>query len=475
MSTTSPGSTSPSDPTPTSPPVPERQAWLALTALCAGLFITLMDQALVAVALPSIREDLGASINQTVWVVAVYLLAFAAPILVAGRLGDRLGQRNVYLVGMAVFTASATAAAFAPTIELLITARAIQGLGASLLNPQPLSIIHRVFAFNRRGAAMGMWAAVASSAGLYGPILGGLIVGTAGWRWVFALYIPFGLLAFALVALLVPRLPTGASRIDLVSAVVAVVAVAAVTLTLQQGPDLGWPVWLWAVFAAGLGASALFVWLQLRARRIGREALVPPELFSNRNFARGSFSVFTLGFAVYSMNIPIMLYLQTAQGLSAEVAGLMMIPTAVVSLVAAPYVGRLTDRTAPGVVSTTGFTSMIVAMTLFAAMMIWELPVPWLLIPLVLMGAANAMCWSANSAVSMRGLPSDLVGAGSGVYNTSRQVGAVVGAAALGAVMQIGIATTAFPTAMGLTLVLPAVLLVAGAAAVRGFQPDSPE
>ncbi len=458
----------------TPPPVPERQAWLALTALCAGLFITLMDQALVAVALPSIREDLGASINETVWVVAVYLLAFAAPLLVSGRLGDRFGQRNVYLAGMAVFTVAATAAAFAPTVELLIAARAVQGLGASLLNPQPLSIIHRVFAYNRRGAAMGMWSAVASSSGLFGPILGGLIVGTAGWRWVFALYIPFGLLAFVLVALLVPRLPTGVGRIDLVSAVVAVVAVLAVTLTLQQGPDLGWPLWLWAVLVAGLAASAVFVWLQFRARRFGVDALVPPALFAHRNFALGTFSVFTLGFAVYSMNIPIMLYLQTVQGLSAQVAGLMMIPTAVVSLVAAPFVGRLTDRTAPGVVSTTGFVSMISAMLLFAAMMTRQAPAPWLLVPLVLMGAANAMCWAANSAVSMRSLPSDLVGAGSGVYNTSRQVGAVVGAAALGAVMQVGIAVTDFATAMGLTLVLPAALLVAGALAVMRFRPDVP-
>ena len=455
-------------------PVLERQAWLALTALCAGLFITLMDQALVAVALPSIREDLDASINQTVWVVAVYLLAFAAPLLVSGRLGDRFGQRNVYLAGMAVFTVAATAAAFAPTIELLIAARAVQGVGASLLNPQPLSIIHRVFAYDRRGAAMGMWSAVASSAGLFGPILGGLIVGSAGWRWVFALYIPFGFLAFVLVALLVPRLPTGVGRIDLVSAALAVVAVLAVTLTLQQGPDLGWPLWLWAVVAAGVAAAALFVRRQFHVGRRGLDALVPPALFGHRNFALGSFSVFTLGFAVYSMNIPIMLFLQTSKGLSAEVAGLMMIPTAVVSLVLAPYVGRLTDRTAPGVVSTTGFVSMIAAMLLFAAMMTWQAPVPWLLVPLVLMGAANAMCWAANSAVSMRSLPSDLVGAGSGVYNTSRQVGAVVGAAALGAVMQVGIAHTDFSTAMGLTLVLPALLLLAGATAVRRFQPDSP-
>lgn len=353
-------------------------------------------------------------------------------------------------------------------------ARAVQGLGASLLNPQPLSIIHRVFAYDRRGAAMGMWSAVASSAGLFGPILGGLIVGSAGWRWVFVLYIPFGLLAFILVALLVPRLPTGVGRIDLVSAALAVVAVLAVTLTLQQGPDLGWPLWLWAVVAAGIAAAALFVRRQFHVGRRGLDALVPPVLFGHRNFALGSFSVFTLGFAVYSMNIPIMLFLQTSKGLSAEVAGLMMIPTAVVSLALAPYVGRLTDRTAPGVVSTTGFVSMIAAMLLFAAMMTWQAPVPWLLVPLVLMGAANAMCWAANSAVSMRSLPSDLVGAGSGVYNTSRQVGAVVGAAALGAVMQVGIAHTDFSTAMGLTLVLPALLLLAGATAVRRFQPDSP-
>lgn len=455
-------------------PVPERQAWLALTALCAGLFITLMDQALVAVALPSIREDLDASINQTVWVVAVYLLTFAAPLLVSGRLGDRFGQRNVYLVGMGVFTAAATAAAFAPSIELLILARAVQGLGASLLNPQPLSIIHRVFAWDRRGAAMGLWSAVASSAGLFGPILGGIIVGTAGWRWVFALYVPFGLLAVGLVAFLVPRLGTGVGRVDLVSALFAVVAVLAVTLTLQQGPDLGWPLWLWAILAGGLAASAVFVWLQLRARRLGVDALVPPALFGHRNFALGSFSVFTLGFAVYSMNIPIMLYLQTAEGLTSEVAGLMMIPTAVVSLVLAPIVGRLTDRTAPGMVSTTGFGSMICAMLLFAGMMTLQVPVAWLLVPLVLMGAANAMCWAANSAVSMRDLPSDLVGAGSGVYNTSRQVGAVVGAAALGAVMQVGIENTDFATAMGITLVLPAVILIAGAVAVTRFRAGAP-
>src|SRR5699024_6353579 len=138
---------------------------------------TLLDQSLIAVALPQLREDLDANVNQAVWVSAVYLLTFAVPLLVTGRLGDRFGQRNVYLVGMVIFTLAAAACAFAPTIEVLIAGRAIQGFGASLLNPQPLSVINRIFPRHRRGAAMGVWSAVASSSGLFGPVVGGLLAG----------------------------------------------------------------------------------------------------------------------------------------------------------------------------------------------------------------------------------------------------------------------------------------------------------
>ncbi|GAA4118657.1 MFS transporter [Enteractinococcus coprophilus] len=159
--------------------------WQALGALCVGLFITLMDQSLIAIALPQMTEELDASVNQAVWVSAIYLLTFAVPLLVTGRLGDRFEQRNVYLVGMAIFVLAATACAFAPTIELLIFARAVQGFGAALLNPQPLSVIHRIFPYHQRGAAMGIWSAVASSSGLFGPVVGGFLAGGLGWRWVF--------------------------------------------------------------------------------------------------------------------------------------------------------------------------------------------------------------------------------------------------------------------------------------------------
>lgn len=449
--------------------------WKALGALCVGLFITLLDQSLVAVALPQITEDLDASVNQAVWVSAVYLLTFAVPLLVTGRLGDRFGQRNVYLVGMAIFTLAATACAFAPTIEWLIFARAVQGSGASLLNPQPLSVINRIFPVTKRGAAMGVWSAVASSSGLFGPVVGGLLVGGIGWRWIFFLYIPFGVVAMILVALWVPKLPTKISRIDPLSAALSLIAVLAIVVTLQQGPELGWPPWLFGVLAVGVAALVVFIWLQHRARRLGEDALVPLELFSLHNFRWGAISVSTLGFAVYSVNLPIMLYLQLGAGLSAQTAGFLMLPTAVVSVVMAPILGRLTDRLPPGRISIIGFSSMMCSLSLFVVLISTEVAVGWLIIPMVFQGAANAMCWSANSAISMRQLPPHLVGAGSGVYNTSRQVGAVVGAAALGAMMQINLQFVGFSAAMGLSLVLHVAVLGLGLLAVSRFRQDLPQ
>lgn len=457
---------------PGAPEVSEREAFLALAALCTGLFLTMMDQTLVAVALPRIREDLGASINQVVWVSAIYLLAFAVPLLVAGRLGDRFGQRNVYLTGIALFTIGAVACSLAPTVEILIALRAVQGLGASLANPQPLSVINRIFACNRRGAAMGIWSAVAGSAGLFGPVAGGLLVGTVGWRWTFFLYLPLGLVCIALVALWVPKLPSVASKIDFLSAAVSFIAVLAVVFSVQQGPDLGWPWWLWLFLVSGLVACVLFVCLQKSASQRGTEALVPLELFAYRNFSLGIFSVAMLGFTVYAVNLPIMLYLQDGAGLSAQSAGLLMIPMAAVSILVAPFIGRVTDRVAPGRVSMIGFSSLITSMVLFALFMALEVPATWMLLPLVLLGTANGLSWSPNSTISMRDLPPHLVGAASGVYNTSRQVGAVLGAATLGAVMQIAGRLTEFNLAMASAMLLPVLFLALGLLAVSNFRAE---
>lgn len=444
--------------------------WHALGALCVGLFVTLLDQSFVAVALPDIQRELGASVNQAVWVSAVYLLTFAVPLLVTGRLGDRFGQRTVYLCGMAIFTACAAGCAMAPTIEALIVLRACQGFGASLVNPQPLSVINRVFPADHRGQAMGVWSAVAGSTGMFGPVLGGLIVGAADWRFAFAAYVPLGLVSLLLVSRWVPRLERTAAHIDPVSALVSLVAVLGVVLALQEGPELGWGPELTAVLVVGLAAGVGFVWLQARAGRTGREALMPLELFTNNNFARGALAVATLGFAVYAVHLPIMLYLQQVKGMDPRHAGLMMIPMGVLSVIVAPMAGRLTDRLAPGLISKTGFGFLIAAMCSFAVVMWLQAPVLWTLAPICLLGVANGACWSPNSTISMRGLPEHLVGAGSGVYNTSRQVGAVLGAASLGAVLQVGTGPLGQAGALAVGMLLPVGGLLVGLYAVSGFR-----
>ncbi|MDR7329054.1 DHA2 family efflux MFS transporter permease subunit [Corynebacterium guangdongense] len=450
-------------------PITKRRAWRALFALCVGLFLTLMDQSLVAVSLPRIAEDLGGDLNQTIWVSAVYLLTFAVPLLVTGRLGDHFGQRTVYLVGMIVFVLAALACALAPSMEWLIVFRALQGFGGALINPQPLAIINRVFPYHRRGAAMGVWSAVAGSAGLFGPVLGGLLVGYAEWRWVFAVYVPLGVVSLITVALWVPRLPAARdSRIDLGSALYSLLAVLGVVFALQQGPELGWNVWIWGSLVAGLAVLALFL---RRQRALGDRALMPLRLYRNRNFGNGVLAVFTLGFAVYPVQLPIMLYLQVQLDLPAEQAALALIPMGLVSIIFAPLAGRLTDRMKPGVLSRAGFGALITAMALFAFMFSRGLSLWWVLLPVVLLGLANALVWSPNSTITLRAVPTELAGAGSGVYNTSRQVGAVLGAAASGAVMQmfqplgIGVAT-------GVAMLVPVAGLVIGLLAVGNFTSD---
>ena len=229
--------------------------WPALWALVVGFFMILVDSTIVSVANPAIKAALDPETNNldnVVWVTSAYLLAYAVPLLITGRLGDRFGPKNIYLIGLAIFTLASLACGLSPTLGALIAFRAVQGFGGSLLNPQSLSVINRVFARHRRGAAMGVWSAVAGSAGLFGPVIGGLLAGGVGWRWVFLLYLPLGLVALALVARWVPRLPTGVGRIDLLSAVVSLVAVLGIVFTLQQGPELGWPLWLSAVAVMGV-------------------------------------------------------------------------------------------------------------------------------------------------------------------------------------------------------------------------------
>ena len=453
-----------------SPQITKPQAWRALAALCLGFFMVLMDQTIVAVATPDIMANFDTEFDQVVWVTSIYLLCMVVPLLFTGRLGDRFGQARMFQLGITVFVLAALAASLAPNLALLLIARAVQGLGAAILTPQTMAVINRIFPQDARGPALGVWGAVGSVASLVGPVLGGFIISTFGWRGVFVLHLPLGIAALVLSAMWVPRLPTYARSIDKLSVVVTLVGMSAAVIAIQQGPGLGWPWWTIVLLIAGIALIAWFVRLQATATSRNTEPLVPLPLFKNRNYSLGAFSISTMGFAVASQMLPIMMWFQTGRGLTSAEAGLMMVPMAVAAGLGSPLVGPLADRIKPRLLSVIGFASVIASLVWIAGIMYLDASLFWFVGASALLGVGNAFVWAPNSVTAMRTVDLKYMGAASGVYNTTRQVGAVVGAAAVGAAMQVGAASLGLSQAMAVSLLLPALVMVAGLIAVDCFE-----
>lgn len=250
---------------------PKRDAWRAMFALSLGFFVSLLDQSMIAVALPRIQADLSANVNEVLWVSAIYLLAVVVPLLFTGRLGDVFGQKKMFQCGVSLFGIGALMCALAPNIQILIAARAVQGIGASLQMPQTMAVINRVFARERRGRALGAWGVIGSVASLTGPLLGGFLVGAFGWQAVFWVHMPFVIAAVVLSAIWVPVLQTTSRKIDVLSVFVSFLALTALVFGIQQGPATGWPVWIWALLAFGCLALAGFMCLQATAAARGTE------------------------------------------------------------------------------------------------------------------------------------------------------------------------------------------------------------
>ncbi|WKD61023.1 Multidrug resistance protein stp [Corynebacterium ciconiae DSM 44920] len=437
-----------------------RPQWKALAALCIGFFMILLDQTIVAVATPQLYEQLDATLTQVVWVTSSYLLCFAVPLLVTGRLGDRFGQREVYIVGMAVFTLSSLACGLAQSVHALIIARAVQGIGAALLTPQTMSVINRIFPRDRRGAAMGVWGAVAGLANLAGPLLGGVLVSRFGWQWIFFINVPIGVVSIVLVWAWVPSLDRVARRIDVASVAISMAGVCAFVFAVQQGPALHYAAVVWVLLLFALCCVVAFIVLQRRAARAGRDPLVPLEIFGFRNFSIGAFSIATMGFCVNSMMLPIMMFLQSTHDMDAQAASLLLVPMALVACVLAPITGRMSDRVHPRTMSVIGFGGCVIALGIMTVFMLIDAAPLLMMIPITLFGVTSAFVWAPNSVATMRELTPQLSGAGSGVYNTTRQLGSVIGAAAVGAVLS---------TSEALAMALPMLAMICGLMSVSKY------
>ena len=411
--------------------------WPALWAICLGFFMILVDMTIVTVATPAIIADLDAEVNTVIWVTSAYLLAYAVPVLITGRLGDRFGPKRLYLIGLAVFTLASLWCGLSSTVEMLIVARVLQGLGAAVMTPQTMAVITRTFPQERRGTAMSLWGATAGVATLVGPILGGLLVDGLGWEWIFFVNVPVGVLGLVLAFRLVPRLQTHPHRFDWLGVALSGLGMFLLVFGLQEGHQYDWatiagPLTVWRLIVGGLVVLAVFVWWQARNRR---EPLMPLPLFADRNFSVSNVAIAAVGFAFTAMGFPLMLYAQLVRGYSPTQAGLLLVPMALVSILMAPGVGRLIDRVHPRTLTVGGFVLLIAAMVLVSRAMTPDGSVVFLLVSLGVLGLGSSLLWAPLSTSANRNLPLHLAGAGSGIYNATRQVGSVIGSAAIAVLM----------------------------------------
>ncbi|MBI5338115.1 MAG: MFS transporter [Mycolicibacterium rufum] len=414
------------------PRAPGVNPWHALWALLVGFFMILVDATIVAVANPAIMANLGVGYDAVIWVTSAYLLAYAVPLLIAGRLGDRYGPKNVYLLGLTVFTLASLWCGLADTIGVLVAARVLQGVGAALLTPQTLSVITRTFPAERRGVAMSVWGATAGVATLVGPLAGGVLVDHLGWQWIFFVNVPVGLIGLALAVRLVPSLPTQSHHFDLPGVVLSGVGMFLIVFALQEGQSHDWAPWIWATMAIGVAVMAAFlVWQSINRG----EPLIPLVIFGDRDFSMSNIGVATIGFVATSMILPLMFYAQAVCGLTPTRAALLTAPMAVATGMLAPAVGKIVDRAHPRPVIGFGFSVMAIGLTWLSVEMTPTTPIWRLVLPLTAMGVGMAFIWSPLAATATRNLPPQLAGAGSGVYNTTRQVGSVLGSAGMAAFM----------------------------------------
>jgi EmrB/QacA subfamily drug resistance transporter len=431
--------------------------WAVLATLSLGFFMTLLDLTIVNIAVPSMIDALGASLDEVLWVVNSYVLVLAVLLITAGRLGDLRGQRGLFALGVAVFTIASLACGLAPNATFLIAFRAVQGLGAALLMPQTMAIIIATFPAERRGTALGVWGAVAGLATVAGPTLGGLLVTVADWRWIFFVNIPIGVAVLVMTFAFVPDARFERQhRLDLLGVTIATASLFCLTFGLIEGQRFSWNGWIVALLLTAVLLFAVFV-VQQRGRQ-SAEPLVPFSLFRDRNFAVLNVVSCLVSVGIIGFFLPLTIYLQSVLGYSALKAGLILAPMSVVGMVLAPVAGKLSDRIGGKFLLMGGLACFAVGAGWMTALA--EVGTDWTtFIPAVLiLGIGFGGIFAPMATETMRSVPMHLAGAASGVNNTIRQVGSVIGSAAVGALLQHQLANSLHDEAVNRSTALPANL-----------------
>ncbi|MGH3379531.1 MAG: MFS transporter [Actinoallomurus sp.] len=415
--------------------------WAILVVLSLGFFMTLLDLAIVNIAIPDMVRDLGASLDQILWVVNAYTLALAVLMITAGRLGDLRGKKTMFIAGVALFTVASLACGLAQDPAQLIAFRTAQGVGAAMLMPQTLSMIVDVFPAEKRGAALGVWGAIAGLSGAAGPSLGGLLVSRLDWRWIFFINVPIGVLVIAGALLVMPSPPRAVRhRFDVPGVVLSSVALFCLAFGLIEGQRYHWNAAILAILGAAVVVMAIF--LAYEWGQQGNEPLVPFSLFKDRGFTVMNFVGVTVSFGIVGLLLPLTIYLQSVLGFSALKAGLVLLPMSAGTMISAGPAGVLAQRLG-------GKYILMAGMTAFAGGLLWITlgagvgqGAASVIAPVFLIGLGAGCTFTPMTAEVMRNVPPGLSGAASGVNNALRQVGSVLAGAVIGAILQSRLAVS---------------------------------
>ncbi|MEU9417013.1 MFS transporter [Streptomyces sp. NPDC048272] len=409
---------------------------LVLAICCMSLLIVSLDTTVLNVALPSIRHDLDASVAGMQWTIDAYTLVLASLLMLAGSTGDRLGRRRIFALGLVLFTAGSLLCSLAPSLEWLVVFRMLQAVGGSMLNPVAMSIITNTFTDPKeRARAIGVWGAVVGISMAAGPLIGGLLVDTVGWRSIFWINLPIGLLALVLTLRYVPESRAAhARRPDPVGQLLVMALLGSVTYGIIEAPAAGLTSPL--VIGCALTAVVTLVWLLLHESRRD-EPLIDPRFFRSAPFS-GATVIAVSAFAAMSGFLFLnTLYLQDVRELDALGAGLYMLPMAAMAFLCAPVSGRLLARSGPRLPLVIAGVTMAASGLLFAVFSA-ETSTPLMFVGYVLFGLGFGMVNVPITNTAVSGMPRAQAGVAAAVASTSRQTGATLGVAVIGAVLAAG-------------------------------------
>jgi EmrB/QacA subfamily drug resistance transporter len=412
---------------------PQNRKWWTLFAVSFGLFMIMLDNTVVNVALPSMQKALHIGSSELEWVVVGYALSFATFMLTGGKLADLYGRRLLFVVGLAIFTGASLACGLAPSAGFLIGARVVQGVGAAIMNPATLGIIAATFPPRQRGTAIGIWAGTSAMALAIGPLVGGVLAEKANWSWIFFINVPVGVVAVAMAfwAIDESRDTSHEQRLDLPGLLTSAIGLFALTYALIEAHVYGWTSGrILGLFGLAVLALAVFAALELRQRL----PMLDVALFRNPTFAGANVAMLLVTLAMFGIFFYNSLFIQNVLGYSAIQTGAIFLPMTVLIILIAPRAGALTDRVGARWLIGGGLALVSISLVLFAQLD--QASDFWNILPGLLTGGTGmGLTMTPVTAAAMGAVSVDKAGVGSAVLNSMRQVGGSLGIAIMGAVV----------------------------------------